>query len=204
LILGVLDGKVELFNKGRKSANVESLGIQKFNHDIKFSKMSLLDSRLKSFKDWPKSLTQTPQVLASCGFFYTGIGDRVSCFFCGLGLKDWATNDSPFEQHALWSSTCQFLISLTGLEFVRNTLHKPLHCELKTNDNPADTYALNRNQRSVKSCALDICNKCENNEINTVNLPCGHMNFCTDCCGENICCGTCGIELFGKVNVFTA
>lgn len=44
--------------------------------DVKYPKYKLEHNRVKTFKDWPKSLKQKPNELAAAGFFYTGIGDK--------------------------------------------------------------------------------------------------------------------------------
>jgi hypothetical protein len=46
-------------------------------------------------------LKQRPQELSDAGFYYSGKGDRVCCFSCGGGLKDWEEGDNPWEQHAI-------------------------------------------------------------------------------------------------------
>lgn len=70
-------------------------------------------SRLASFEHWPKHTPQKKEVLASCGFFYTGLGDRTLCYQCGLGLKDWEPTDNPWEQHAKHSNRrCRHLTSV--------------------------------------------------------------------------------------------
>lgn len=63
--------------------------------------------RLDSFKMWPK--TQKPEDLASEGFFYLGSEDKVACFQCGGGLKDWDEDDQPAEQHSIWFPNCYFI-----------------------------------------------------------------------------------------------
>lgn len=75
--------------------------------------------RLKSYEDWPTSLKQKPQTLSDAGFFYTGKSDRVKCFSCGGGLKDWEQDDEPWEQHAIWYNNCHYLQLMKGPEFIR-------------------------------------------------------------------------------------
>ncbi|XP_035907579.1 death-associated inhibitor of apoptosis 1-like [Anopheles stephensi] len=74
--------------------------------------------RLKTYEDWPTSLKQKPQQLSDAGFFYTGKSDRVKCFSCGGGLKDWEQDDEPWEQHAIWYSNCHYLQLMKGREFI--------------------------------------------------------------------------------------
>ncbi|EDW40134.1 GL25100 [Drosophila persimilis] len=82
-------------------------------------------TRLRSFEEWPRNLKQKPMQLAEAGFFYTGVGDRVRCFSCGGGLKDWDDNDEPWEQHALWLSQCRFVKLMKGQRYIDTVAAKP-------------------------------------------------------------------------------
>jgi hypothetical protein len=53
-------------------------------------------------------------------YLSTGAGDRVICFQCGGGLKDWAENDKPWEEHAKWFSKCPYLMLKKGADFISN------------------------------------------------------------------------------------
>lgn len=81
-------------------------------------------ARLRSFAEWPRHMKQRPEQLAEAGFFYTGVGDRVKCFSCGGGLKDWDDDDEPWEQHALWMSKCRFVKLMKGESFIESTANK--------------------------------------------------------------------------------
>ncbi|XP_050413935.1 baculoviral IAP repeat-containing protein 3 [Patella vulgata] len=50
--------------------------------------------------------------LAKAGFYYTGPGDMVRCFFCGIELTDWERYDIPVGEHYRWSPRCLFLQTL--------------------------------------------------------------------------------------------
>lgn len=71
------------------------------------------DARLNTFDAWPKQMTPDKYRLAKCGFVYSGKGDKVTCFQCGLHLKDWERNDDPWQEHYKWSSQCDYL-NMTG------------------------------------------------------------------------------------------
>lgn len=83
---------------------------------------ALESARLRSFDDWPKTMKQKPQQLSDAGFFYTMKGDRVKCFSCGGGLRDWDENDVPWEQHARWFGHCEYLLLVKGQEYVDEIL----------------------------------------------------------------------------------
>lgn len=61
----------------------------------KYPSYAILSERVKSFSDWPSSMTQTPREMALAGFFYAGYGDYTRCFFCGGGLRNWEAGDDP-------------------------------------------------------------------------------------------------------------
>ena len=72
--------------------------------------MGKYTGRVKSFLYWPKQLTQKPEELISSGFYYTGRGDAVTCFFCGLTLRAWDSTDNVHSEHKKHSSECKFLL----------------------------------------------------------------------------------------------
>ncbi|XP_048239004.1 baculoviral IAP repeat-containing protein 2-like [Haliotis rufescens] len=66
-------------------------------------------SRLDSFVAWPiRYVPKTPEELASAGFFYIGSADRVTCFHCGITLRDWEAEHSPVAEHKRYASDCEF------------------------------------------------------------------------------------------------
>ena len=48
--------------------------------------------------------------LARCGFVYTGTGDRVVCYKCGILLKEWERTDDPWREHVKWNPRCDFIL----------------------------------------------------------------------------------------------
>lgn len=88
------------------------------NYFPEYPEYAIETARLRSFQEWPRNLKQRPEQLAEAGFFYCGVGDRVRCFSCGGGLKDWDNNDEPWEQHALWLSHCRFVKLIKGQLYI--------------------------------------------------------------------------------------
>ena len=72
------------------------------------------NSRRESFTTWPVQLSQSPDQLASAGFFYTGCGDKVRCFSGGCGLEMWEAGDDPVLEHRKWYPDC-FLVIMEGV-----------------------------------------------------------------------------------------
>lgn len=99
-------------------------------------------ARLRSFAEWPRHMKQKPQQLAEAGFFYIGTGDRVKCFSCGGGLKDWADEDEPWEQHTLWMSKCRFLKLMKGQNYIDNVLANQQKVKDESKDESSKTTGL--------------------------------------------------------------
>lgn len=114
-------------------------------------------ARLRSFDDWPKTMKQSPKDLSDAGFFYTQTGDRVKCFSCGGGLRDWDENDVPWEQHALWFSRCEYLKLIKGQTYIDAVM---------ANKKQQDTVSLGQ-QTNSKS----IGNQSESNSLNSDAVP---------------------------------
>ncbi|XP_035697719.1 baculoviral IAP repeat-containing protein 7-like [Branchiostoma floridae] len=85
----------------------------------KHAEMADEQARIRSFKQWPLNVPVTPQALAKAGFFYTLVADRVRCFWCDGGLKDWEPGDEPWEEHARWYPRCEFLLQKKGDHYVQ-------------------------------------------------------------------------------------
>ncbi|GFR17968.1 baculoviral IAP repeat-containing protein 7-A [Trichonephila clavata] len=75
---------------------------------ISLRKMSVLKSRLLTFKSWPLIMLSAKQ-LAEHGFYYTGISDIVTCFYCSVSLGNWKINDDPLTEHEKFSPDCAYL-----------------------------------------------------------------------------------------------
>lgn len=102
--------------------STESDETQRYN--IEFPEFAIERMRLKSYDEWPISIKQTPKQLSDAGFFYTLLSDRVICFSCGGGLREWREEDDPFEQHALWYEHCSYVKLIKGPEYVAATKEK--------------------------------------------------------------------------------
>lgn len=146
-----------------------------------FPEFAVETNRIASYTDWPKFLKQRPQDLSDAGFYYSGKGDRVCCFSCGGGLKDWEEGDSPWEQHAMWYGNCEYLKLMKGKHFIdqmakkRNAMVNSTEFE-RPHDMPL----------SDMSCKI-----CYDNECNTIFLPCGHIIACAKCASSVAKCPAC-------------
>lgn len=67
--------------------------------------------RLKTFHEQWKLSSPTAEDLATAGFYYLGIGDRVRCAYCGIEIGQWEKEDKPLKLHKKWSPSCPHLKS---------------------------------------------------------------------------------------------
>lgn len=69
-------------------------------------------ARFQSFENFPKSADVSAVRLAQNGFFYTGHGQTVACFSCGLANDQWPENETVAYTHGRLSPQCRFLKGL--------------------------------------------------------------------------------------------
>ncbi|KAG1962831.1 E3 ubiquitin-protein ligase XIAP [Pimephales promelas] len=84
----------------------------------RMASMETYEGRLESFRGRQHPID--PERLARAGFYSTGVQDRVICFRCGGGVKDWIPEEDPWEEHAKHYPGCSFLRAEKGGEYVSN------------------------------------------------------------------------------------
>ena len=72
--------------------------------------MAKSTDRAATFITWPKQMIQKPEEMVSSGFYYTGCGDVVQCFYCGISLKHWCRTDSVHVEQSKHSPSCKFIL----------------------------------------------------------------------------------------------
>lgn len=75
--------------------------------------------RRSTYINWT-ILFLNPDDLSDCGLFHTNFEDCVRCFCCGIGLRNWESDDNPWIEHARWSPKCEFLILKKSFGFIEN------------------------------------------------------------------------------------
>merc|ERR1719481_1070113 len=99
----------------------ESIGILKHSGPL-HPQHATLESRMRTFREWPPALKQQPAELADAGFYYIGLSDQVKCFYCDGGLRNWQSEDIPWVEHARWFSKCVFVRLVKGDDFIAQCL----------------------------------------------------------------------------------
>ena len=69
---------------------------------------SVYIAREQTFENWPTQISQKPKDLIQNGFFYTGVGDKVMCFYCNVTLKQWEKDACIDTEHLKWEPNCLF------------------------------------------------------------------------------------------------
>ncbi|XP_056363699.1 baculoviral IAP repeat-containing protein 7 [Oenanthe melanoleuca] len=87
-------------------------------NEPEYPEMVTEEMRLSTFESWPQNSSMHPEQLARAGFFYTGQGDVVRCFYCDGGVRSWSFGDDPWREHAKWYPECEFLLHSRGREFI--------------------------------------------------------------------------------------
>lgn len=158
-------------------------------------------TRLHTFEEWPDNHKQRPEQFAEAGFFYCGTGDRVRCFSCGGGLKDWENNDEPWEQHARWFSHCRYVKLAKGQLYIDAVLRAAAGKDVNSSEkNVAQTNTEDVSSSIVLVAAPaasitipeeKLCKICYDAEYNTIFLPCGHVIACSKCASSVEKCPLC-------------
>ncbi|XP_038151946.1 E3 ubiquitin-protein ligase XIAP isoform X2 [Cyprinodon tularosa] len=167
--------------------------------------METFEGRLGSFVGVQHPVN--PERLARAGFYSTGQGDKVLCFRCGGGLKDWAPEEDPWVEHALNYPGCTFLLEEKGREFVNSI---QLRC-------PRETAAAPSQENGFTACEEEDpmeklrklqrekqCKICMDRDICIVFLPCGHLVSCKQCSESLVKCPICCGAIAQKIKTYIA
>jgi hypothetical protein len=83
--------------------------------------------RLSSFKDWSGEIFAIR--LAEAGFFYTGVSDKVRCYFCNAEKENWSSGDQPNLVHKKLNANCPLVVNsveTNNIPIYSNLLEEPL------------------------------------------------------------------------------
>ena len=67
----------------------------------RYPNMSTVLKRLESFRRYRNDDVVDRSLLVEAGFFYTGTGDEVECFWCAGFLENWTKGADPWIDHAM-------------------------------------------------------------------------------------------------------
>lgn len=168
----------------------------------------LKTTRLASFIDWPKCLRQKPDQLSDAGFFYIGKGDRVICFCCGGGLRQWGEDDDVWEEHGFHYNNCKYMQLCKGLNFHDEIVKKREKKSNHETQNDQEEHITNIKRYEEKEGGEEVIEKpnecpiCCVNKYNTVFIPCGHVYACTRCASSLLQCPLCRESIGNVLRIF--
>ncbi|KAL4648873.1 E3 ubiquitin-protein ligase XIAP-like [Arapaima gigas] len=161
--------------------------------------MSSFEERLCSFSDVRHPIA--PERLAQAGFYSSGAPDRVTCFKCGGGLKNWQPEEDPWEEHAKHYPGCSFLLEEKGQEFVNRIQLSDPRGSAPASDVNHPSYEdplekLRKLQREKQ------CKVCMDRDISIVFIPCGHLVTCNNCSQALTKCPICCAVITQKIKTY--
>ena len=115
--------------------------------------MRRIIDRHQSFTEyWPSHRIEADTVLlADAGFYYLGEGDKVKCWYCNGGLKNWDRFDDPWIEHAKWFPLCEYLLKNKGVDFVKDIVKGFTGLKRPAVPNPPPENKLQGLQKLVKN-----------------------------------------------------
>ncbi|KAJ0064891.1 hypothetical protein NL108_017309 [Boleophthalmus pectinirostris] len=190
-----------------------------------YPEMEEEDTRLTTFHNWPTEASVQPDVLARAGFFYTGHGDNVKCFFCDGGLRNWEPDvvGGMGMSSIMLSPVVQTVLQM-GFEanlvesLVKTKYLLTGHFYTSVSDLVTDVLQAEEEdrQRAPTSRVKDpspeellkqlqeerTCKVCMDKLVSIVFIPCGHLVVCGDCAASLRHCPICRAVIRGSVRAF--
>ncbi|NWT56100.1 BIR7B protein, partial [Erythrocercus mccallii] len=164
-------------------------------NEPEYPEMVTEEMRLSTFENWPRNSNMHPEQLARAGFFYTGQGDVVRCFYCDGGVRSWSFGDDPWREHAKWYPECEFLLHSRGREFV-SSVQATFSTTLLAPSQLSTEEQLRRLQEER------MCKVCMDKDVSVVFVPCGHLVACEECALNLRLCPICRAVIRGSVRAF--
>ncbi|KAE8738152.1 hypothetical protein FOCC_FOCC016378 [Frankliniella occidentalis] len=165
-----------------------------------------LESRQESFNGWKYEDTVSSEELADAGFFCLSLADKVICFHCGGGLKDWGKGDDVWFEHALYFSKCVYVKERKGSDYMRSVKgERPATMTVKeiqalaekeNNDGDSGHGSEEESDESVK------CKICFRDDLGAVFLPCRHLASCSKCASVFKKCFICRKDIISVVHIY--
>ena len=94
----------------------EELGIVKQPKECEYA---LADKRYQSFLESPFNNEEQVINFVDAGFYYSGFGDFVKCFFCGLCVGQWNIHDCPYGTHKDCAKDCGYIQNVKSEMFFK-------------------------------------------------------------------------------------
>ncbi|NXO56196.1 BIR7B protein, partial [Aramus guarauna] len=190
-IFDTVDGQFLSFLQGIDSEETALPG------EPEYPEMVTEEMRLTTFQNWPQHTDVHPEQLARAGFFYTGQGDVVRCFYCDGGVRNWSFGHDPWREHAKWYPGCEFLLQSRGTEFVSSVQDLGFFFFFGKDESRMSTEEQLRRLQEERMCKV-----CMDRDVSVVFVPCGHLVACGECALNLRLCPICRAAIRGSVKTF--
>ena len=172
----------------------EALGISL--HNLQTCRMGRLEQRMASYEHvWMEGRTPTPLQLAQAGFYYTGFKGDVRCFYCGVTVEDWSSDESPWYVHLIRKPHCPYM---------KHKVQSPIaYTPTVTSGEDGDETGQSPGPATVAYQADDAltCKVCLLERVEVVFLPCTHLLTCHDCAYAMRTCPVCRSPIIATTRV---
>nr|AGE61301.1 IAP-3 [Chrysodeixis chalcites nucleopolyhedrovirus]AGE61749.1 IAP-3 [Chrysodeixis chalcites nucleopolyhedrovirus] len=177
---------------------------------FKYPNFDNVVKRINSFRHWPRNRTDYID-LAEAGFFYTGIGDKVKCFYDGCTLSDWSCDRVPWQQHARWYPNCRYVLFVKGPDYVQQVISescvipapKPIPKPRPTPPAISQEIASTSSNETVQESSFKSeCKICFSREIDACYIPCGHAVACIECAWSVPDCPICRNSFTNVIKIY--
>lgn len=163
------------------------------------------EARLESFNHpkCPSTVFNKRNTMVQAGFFYTGLLDKVKCFYCALCLGDWEDEDDPWNEHAKWFMSCSYVHLKKGNEFVQRVITEKCAINIASTSAAAAPSTTTTNTNESKN-EENVCKICLVNERDTCIMPCRHFIMCMECSSKLRNCPICRCLIKDYFRVYVA
>lgn len=160
---------------------------------------------MKTFDKWPRGIKQKPDDLAEAGFFYSGKGDEIVCFSCGLGMCQLEPDDNLWVEHKrLLIHSCYYLELNREILNINQIKYNEYMNSKDSKNVVLEHHNQLENEATSSSSSIEtLCKICLDRKVNIVFLPCKHAAVCSQCVfGIDEKCPICREKITDKINLF--
>ncbi|XP_077295121.1 baculoviral IAP repeat-containing protein 7-B-like [Arctopsyche grandis] len=162
-----------------------------------FALYANIHKRLETFAIWPSILESLIHPLAEAGFFYSGLNDKTTCFFCSGNLDNWQVGDDPWFRHADIFPYCKYVDIIKGFEYIVNIKFKKNH-NPDIDESPAELPINNEYSHIPKN----LCIICKSDSRSYLFKRCGHIAVCQKCLPKDKICPICRLPYEKEIKIF--
>lgn len=151
------------------------------------------------YNEWPHKKPPSSD-LAQCGFYFRGMLDLVTCYWCDITLGSWQPEDVPRFEHFQKSPRCRVALLMVDSEetvaLARKGLEDPEKYKYAA---PEKKIIKEEEEQNTLKCIL-----CCENFRNTLFINCKHFVCCENCSLQinDDACPVCRQPVTEKIKVF--